>query len=280
MSSTSASAGNEVRALAARFGIRPTRSLGQHFLVDPNLARAIASDAEIGPGTRVVDVGAGLGSLTTALAEAGAAEVLAIEFDRRLIPALEEAVAPWPAVRVMHADATKLSWRETLGAGPWVFCANLPYNVGTSIVLDVLESAPAVQRLVVMVQREVGERLAARAGAEAYGAVSVHVAYRGHASLVRRVPPEVFWPRPNVGSVIVRIDRRASPPVAIDEERLWLVVDEAFAQRRKTMRNALRRLGMSIAEADGLLRDVGVDPFARPEALSLENFARIAEARG
>ena len=229
---------------------------------------------------RVVEVGAGLGSLTTALAEAGAAEVLAIEFDRALIPALEEAVAPWPAVRVVHADATKLSWSRTLGAVPWVLCANLPYNVGTSIVLDVLESAPVVERLVVMVQREVGERLAAHAGDEAYGAVSVHVAYRGHASLVRRVPPEVFWPRPSVGSVIVRIDRRESPPVAIDEERLWPVVDEAFAQRRKTMRNALRRLGMGLAEADALLRGVGIDPRARPEALSLEDFARVAGAGG
>jgi 16S rRNA (adenine1518-N6/adenine1519-N6)-dimethyltransferase len=280
VSSTSASAGNEVKALAARFGIRPTRSLGQHFLVDPNLARAIASDAEVGPGTRVVDVGAGLGSLTVALADAGAAEVLAIEFDRRLIPALEEAVASWPAVRVVDADATKLSWRETLGAGPWVLCANLPYNVGTSIVLDVLESAPVVERLVVMVQREVGERLAAPPGAEAYGAVSVHVAYWGHASLVRRVPREVFWPRPNVGSVIVRIDRRDAPPVAIDEDRLWPVVDEAFAQRRKTMRNALRRLGLDLAEADGLLGSVGVDPSARPETLSLEDFARVAGALG
>jgi 16S rRNA (adenine1518-N6/adenine1519-N6)-dimethyltransferase len=206
--------------------------------------------------------------------------VLAIEFDRALIPALEEAVAPWSAVRVVHADATKLSWMETLGVGPWIFCANLPYNVGTSIVLDVLESVPVVERLVVMVQREVGERLAAPPGDEAYGAVSVHVAYWGRASLVRRVPREVFWPRPSVGSVIVRIDRRAAPPVAIEEERLWPVVDEAFAQRRKTMRNALRRLGMGLADADALLRGVGIDPRARPESLSLGEFARVAGALG
>jgi 16S rRNA (adenine1518-N6/adenine1519-N6)-dimethyltransferase len=227
----------------------------------------------------VVEVGAGLGSLTTALADAGASEVVAIEFDRRLIAALEEAVEACPTVRVLHADATKLPWSRTLAAGPWILCANLPYNVGTSIVLDVLESAPSVERLVVMVQREVGERLAARPGTEAYGAVSLHVAYRARASLLRRVPPEVFWPRPTVGSVVVRMDRREAPPVAIDERRLWPVVDEAFAQRRKTMRNALRRLGMDLGQADSLLRSAGVDPFARPETLSLEDFAQVAEAR-
>jgi 16S rRNA (adenine1518-N6/adenine1519-N6)-dimethyltransferase len=267
-----------VRSLAERHGLRPSKALGQHFLTDPNLARAIVRDAGVGPGARVVEIGAGLGSLTTALADAGAAEVLAIEFDAGMIPALEEVTAARPTIRVLHADATKLDWPATLGGGSWVLCANLPYNVGTSIVLDVLQTAPTVQRLVVMVQREVGERLAARAGSEAYGAVSVRVAYHASAELVRKVPPTVFWPRPSVGSVIVRLARLTAPPVAVDETRLWRVVDEAFAQRRKTMRNALRRLGLEAADADEALASAGVDLAARPEELDLASFARVAEA--
>ena len=229
------------------------------------------------PGARVVEVGAGFGSLTVAIAAAGAADVLAIEFDRGLLPALEEIVAPWPAVRVLHADATKLDWPATLDDGSWVLVANLPYNVGTSIVLDVLAQAPMVGRLVVMVQREVGERLAAAAGEDAYGAVSVRVAYRATAKVVRRVPPEVFWPRPKVGSVIVRLDRPDAPPVDVDEARLWRVVGEAFAQRRKTMRNALRRLELDAGAADELLARCGIAPAARAEELSLADFARLAE---
>ncbi|MGE5225953.1 MAG: 16S rRNA (adenine(1518)-N(6)/adenine(1519)-N(6))-dimethyltransferase RsmA [Planctomycetaceae bacterium] len=267
-----------MRSLAGRHGVRPSKALGQHFLTDPNLSRAIARDAGVGPGTRVVEVGAGLGSLTTALADAGAAEVLAIEFDAGMIPALEEVASSRPSIRVLHADATKLDWPATLGEGTWALCANLPYNVGTSIVLDVLETATGVERLVVMVQREVGERLAARAGEDAYGAVSVRVAYRARAELVRKVPPTVFWPRPSVGSVIVRLTRLPAPPVAVEQARLWRVVDEAFAQRRKTMRNALRRLGLEAAEADRVLGEVGVDPAARPEVLDLAAFARLAEA--
>lgn len=264
-----------VRDLAARHGIRPSKALGQNFLTDTNLARAIVSDAEVGPGDRVVEVGAGLGSLTRAIAEAGPGRLLALEFDRSLLPALEEAVAGLP-VEVVHADATKLDWGLLLGEGPWVLCANLPYNVGTTIVLDVLQRVPQVTRLVVMLQREVGERLVASPGEEAYGAVSVKVAYRSRARLVRSVPPEVFWPRPSVGSVIVRLDRLGSPPVQVDEGSLWRLVGEAFSQRRKTMRNALRRLG--VPEPDALLASCGLQPAVRPEQLGLEEFARLAEA--
>ena len=279
VSSTSPSAGSaSVRALAAAHGIHPVKSLGQNFLIDPNLARAITRDAGIGPGVRVVEIGAGLGSLTLALAEAGAEEVLAIEFDRALIPALNQVVAASPTVRVLHADATKLEWPATLGDGSWVCCGNLPYNVGTSIVVAVVEHAPTVERLVVMLQREVAERLVATpAQRGAYGAVSVHVAYRARAEIVRLVPPEVFWPRPAVGSAVVRIERLARPLVDADEAQLWHVVDTAFEQRRKTMRNALRRLGCSRNDADDVLAEAGIDPRARPETLGVEAFARIAE---
>jgi 16S rRNA (adenine1518-N6/adenine1519-N6)-dimethyltransferase len=264
-----------LRALADRHGIQPKRSLGQHFLIDPNLARAIAADAGVGPGDRVVEIGAGLGSLTRALAEAGA-EVLAVEVDPSLISALEESVSGLDRVRVLHTDATDPEWQDALDGDGWVLAANLPYNVATHLVLDTLRDVPRVGRLVVMVQREVGERLVAAPGESAYGIPSVRVAYRAEGSLVRRVPPSVFWPRPKVESVIVRLVRRDEPAVGVDERRLWAVVDAAFGERRKTMRNALRRLGLEGEIADELLGAADVDPSARGETLSLEEFARIA----
>ena len=266
-----------IRDLAARHGIRPTKSLGQNFLIDPNLARAIAADAEVGPGDAVVEIGAGLGSLTVALAAAGAA-VRAIEFDRTLLPALEEATAGLDGVQIVHADAMKVDWATELASGRWTVCANLPYNVAVPLVLTILERAPTVVRIVVMVQREVGERFAATPGQEGYGAVSVRVAYRAMATIVRRVPASVFWPRPKVASVVVRFDRLDAPPVDAEPERLWRVVDAGFAERRKTMRNALRRLGLDLAGADAVLASCGVASTARAEELDLATFAAIAEA--
>ena len=263
-----------LRDLAARHGVRPSRSLGQNFLLDPNLARAIAAESGVGAGDHVVEVGAGLGSLTLALAATGA-EVLAIEFDRGIVSALREVVAELTNVTVLEADAMKISWSETLGSGRWAMCSNLPYNVAVPIVLTMLEDS-RVDRFVVMVQREVGERLVAGPGEEGYGAVSLRVAYRGSAMLVRRVAPEVFWPRPKVASVVVRIERLASPPVRVDEAELWRFVDAGFAQRRKTMRNALRRIG--VGDAGGLLASCGVAPNARAEELDLATFSRLAGA--
>ena len=267
-----------IRELAARHGIRPSKALGQHFLIDPNLARALAADADVGGGDRVVEVGAGFGSLTLALAATGA-EVLAIEFDRGLVGALGEVVGASPRVRVLHDDAMRLDWRAVLGdAGSWTLAANLPYNVATPLLLDLLAGSPSIERFVVMVQREVGERLAASPGDDGYGAVSLKVAYRATATILRKVPPEVFWPRPTVASVVVRLERRASPPVEVDEPRLWRLVDAGFAERRKTMRNALRRLGLSVGDAERALAAAGIAPNARAEELDLEAFARLAEA--
>lgn len=234
------------------------------------------ADAGVGPGDRVVEIGAGLGSLTAALAGAGA-EVHAVEFDRTLMPALEEVTARMSGVTLRHADAAKIDWAAELASGPWIMCSNLPYNIAVPLVLTMLQEAPAVTRFVVMVQREVGERLAAGPGEEAYGAVSVRVAYRARASVVRRVPPAVFWPRPKVASVVVRIDRLAAPAVDVDPARLWRVVDAGFAERRKTMRNAIRRLGFTVEAAAEVLAACGVSPNARAEELGLETFAAIAE---
>jgi 16S rRNA (adenine1518-N6/adenine1519-N6)-dimethyltransferase len=277
---TGASAGlgaGAIRDLATRHGIRPTKSLGQHFLIDPNLARAIVADAGVAPGDRVVEIGAGLGSLTVALAAAGA-RVRAIEFDRMLIPALEEATAGLDGVEIVHADAMKVDWAAELASETWTVCANLPYNVAAPLVLTILEQAPTVGLAVVMVQREVGERFAATPGQEGYGAVSVRVAYRAAATIVRRVPASVFWPRPKVASVVVRLDRLDTLPVGADPERLWRVVDAGFAERRKTMRNALRRIGLDLAAADAVLASCGVASSARAEELDLATFAAIGEA--
>jgi 16S rRNA (adenine1518-N6/adenine1519-N6)-dimethyltransferase len=235
------------------------------------------AEAGVKRGHRVLEIGAGLGSLTVALAATGA-EVLAVEFDRALVPALDEAVGDLANVRVLNADAMKVDWARELGDGRWTMCSTLPYNIAVPIVLDLLELAPAVDRLVVTVQREVGERLAAKPGQHRYGAVSVRVAYRALAEVVRRVPPSVFWPRPKVDSVVVRLDRLEAPAVAVDPDRLWLVIDAGFAQRRKTMRSALRRLGLDAASATALLERCGVAPDARAEELGLEALAAIAEA--
>src|SRR3954454_3187312 len=275
-SSTSRSPGSP-RALLARHGVEPSKALGQHFLIDPNLASAIAADTGAGPGDAVVEIGAGLGALTIALAERGAERVLAIEFDRALVPALRSVVADHPGIEVLPADATKVDWGAVLDDGPWIGCGNLPYNVGTAIVLSLLERAPMVRRLVVMVQREVAERLVAAPGdPEGFGPTSLRVAYRADATIVRAVPASVFWPRPSVASSVVRFERLGRPPVHVDEAVLWRVVDEAFAQRRKTMRAALRRLGVD--DPDPALAHAGVDPSARPQELDLSSFARIAEA--
>jgi 16S rRNA (adenine1518-N6/adenine1519-N6)-dimethyltransferase len=252
--------------------------LGQNFLADPNVARAIAADAGAGPGERFLEVGAGLGSLTLALAEAGA-EVLAVETDRRLLPALEEALAGVAGVRVAQADAMRADWPSLLGDERWRMASNLPYNVAVPVLLDLLASAPRVDPFLVMVQREVGERLAAGPGQAAYGAVSLKVAYRAEVRVVRRVGPSVFWPEPKVESIVLRLDRRA-PPVDTPPEELFRLVDEGFAQRRKMMAAALVRLGLERDEAQAALERAGLDPRARAETLGLEEFARLAETIG
>ena len=232
------------------------------------------ADAGVGVGDRVLEVGAGLGSLTIALAEAGC-RVLAVEFDRRVVPALREVVGDHAGVRVEQIDATRADWRALLGEGSWSMVSNLPYNISVPLVLELLETVPRVHRYLVMVQREVGERLTAGPGAPGYGPVSLRVAYRARTELVRRVPGGVFWPRPSVDSVLVRLDPQP-PPVGVGPEVLFRLVEEGFAERRKTMTNALRRLGLELGDASRLLTSAGVPPSTRAEDLGLEAFARVA----
>jgi 16S rRNA (adenine1518-N6/adenine1519-N6)-dimethyltransferase len=266
-----------IRALARRHGITPRKSLGQHFLIEPSLARRIVALADIGEGDHVVEVGPGLGSLTVALAEAGAS-VVAVEVDPKLVPAVEEATARWAdRVAVLQADAMTIDWSEALRDGEaWKMVANLPYNVSVPVVMRVLEEEPRISRLLVMVQKEVGERLAAEPGDEQFGAVSLRVAYRATARVARRVARSVFWPQPNVDSVLALLERRP-PPVDGDPGRLFELIAVAFGQRRKTMKNALVRLGLSPATAVDVLGRAGIDPSVRPEQLGLPEFAELVK---
>jgi 16S rRNA (adenine1518-N6/adenine1519-N6)-dimethyltransferase len=206
--------------------------------------------------------------------------VVAVEFDRGVVAALREVVGGMRNVEIVEADAMRLDWGGLLHDGPWILCANLPYNIATPLLLDVLSDAPRVVRAIVMVQREVGERLAASPGDRGYGAVSVRVAARARATIVRKVSATVFWPRPTVASVVVSIERLAQPPVDPDDERLWRVVDAGFAERRKTMRNALRRLGLDVTTAGDVLTANGLSTSVRAEELGLADFVAIAADLG
>lgn len=262
----------EAIELLERHGLSPSRALGQNFLVDPNTIRRIVRLADVQPGEPVVEIGAGLGSLTLGLADAGA-EVTAVEVDRHLLPALREVVEP-RGVRVVAGDALALDWSGTLaGHDRWSLVANLPYNVATPLVCDLLDGVPAITRMLVMVQREVGERLAARAGDDAYGIPSVKVSYWATAQVVGRVPPTVFLPQPRVESALVRIDRRPSPAVDADPERLFALVRTAFGQRRKMLRRSLAGLVEPKA-----FEEAGIRPDARPEELSIEDWGRLTDA--
>ncbi len=267
-----------ISELLDRHDLRLSRALGQNFLADPNTARRIVRVAGVEAGDRVLEIGPGIGSLTVALAEAGAS-VTALELDRHMMPALEEVVADLPNVRVVQGDALTddLTALIVEQPGDWKLVANLPYNVATPMVARVLEEAPTVGSLLVMVQREVGERLAAPAGGKDYGAISVKVAYYGEAKVVGAVPRTVFIPPPNVDSVLIRIVRHAAPPVAVPSpEALFVLVRTGFAQRRKMLRRALQPvLGARTIE---VLEQAGVDPQARAESLDLEAWASVARA--
>lgn len=260
----------DVVELLDRHGLRPSRALGQNFVADPNTVRRIARLAAVGPGDRVVEIGAGLGSLTLALAETGAS-VTAVELDRYLLPVLRSVVEP-SGVRVVEGDALALDWASVLSHGSgWVLVANLPYNVATPLVLDLLDDVPQIARMLVMVQREVAERLAADVGDEAYGAVSVKVAYWAEASVVARVPASVFVPKPNVESALVSIVRRSAPAVDVDRARLFALVRAGFATRRKMLRRALA--GMV---DETVFACAGVRPESRAEELDVEAWGRLA----
>lgn len=251
-------------------GLAPRRDLGQNFVADPNTVRRIAALARVGPGDHIVEIGAGLGSLTLALAETGA-DVTAVEVDRGVVPVLRSVVADLDNVTVVEADATSADWVELLGAQhDWALVANLPYNVATPLVCDLLDDVPAVTSMLVMVQKEVAERFAAGPGSKQYGAVSVKIAYWGTAKVVATVPASVFVPRPNVESALVRIDRHDPP--ATEPDLLFELVKQAFGQRRKMLRRSLS--GVVTPEQ---FAAAGVAPQDRPEQLGLAAWCRLAD---
>ena len=266
---------SQVQDLLGRHGIRPSRALGQNFVTDPNTVRRIARLAGVGPGDRVAEIGPGLGSLTLALVETGAS-VVAVEADRHLIPVLDETVGG-RGVRVVHADALTLDWSSLLGPDPgWVLVANLPYNVATPLVADLLDGVPQVARMLVMVQREVGERLSAGPGQAAFGAVSVKVSYWADAKVVGRVPASVFHPRPNVESALVEIRRRPAPavsPEVASADEIFRLVRAGFATRRKMLRRSLAG-----AVGPDAFAAAGVAPDGRAEDLAVGDWGRLAEA--
>ena len=268
----------EIRTLATELDVTPTKKLGQNFVVDANTVRKIVQVAQVAPGERVVEVGPGLGSLTLAILEAGAS-VTAVEIDHRLAERLPRTAAAHGvadgALTVVDADALRIT---ELPGDPVVLVANLPYNVSVPVLLHFLETFPGLERGVVMVQAEVGERLAAPPGSKIYGAPSVKAAWYGPWRLAGTVSRQVFWPVPNVDSVLVAFRRDPEPRGdEVLRRRTFQIVDAAFQQRRKMLRQALSAvLGGTAAEASALLERAGVAPTARGEELSIEDFVRIA----
>jgi 16S rRNA (adenine1518-N6/adenine1519-N6)-dimethyltransferase len=270
----------EVRRLAANLGVRPTKALGQNFVHDPNTVRRIVRAAGVDPGDVVVEVGPGLGSLTLGLLPE-AAIVYAVEIDPVLAGALPSTVAAYAPghadrLRVLHRDALRLTAGD-LADEPTALVANLPYNVAVPVVLHLLAVLPGLRHGLVMVQKEVADRLTAVPGSKVYGVPSVKLAWYAQARQAGRVPPSVFWPVPNVDSGLVAFTRR-QPPDA-DRAAVFAVVDAAFAQRRKTLRAALAGWAGSPAAAAAVLTAAGIDPGTRGEALTVQQFAAIARAR-
>lgn len=251
--------------------MRPSKSLGQNFVVDPNTIRKVVSVAEVGADDHVLEIGAGAGSLTLGLA-AAARRVTAVEFDRALHPVLREVLAGAPNVEVVHADATKLEW-ASVDAGALV--ANLPYNIATPLVLDALQGAPSLRTLTVMTQREAGERLAAGPGSKAYGHVSVVAAFYADAAVAAPISRKVFYPEPNVDSVLVRLVRRRGGRDGVDPERVFSLTRAAFSQRRKTLKSSLSAAVADPERVPDALRAVGLAPTARPEELGIEEWLAL-----
>lgn len=271
---------SDIRELCAQLNIRPTKTLGQNFVNDPGTVRKIVRNAGVQAGEQVLEIGPGLGSLTLALLEAGA-QVSAVEIDPPLaqaLPTTAQARFPEAKLQVFTADALTITGPESIGgATPVRLVANLPYNVAVPIVLTVLEKLPSIQTVLVMVQAEVADRLAATPGNKIYGVPSAKVAWYANARRTLTIGRNVFYPVPNVDSALVKIERRPQPDTAATREQVFAVVDAAFAQRRKTLRQALAGLAGSAGAAQEALERAGVSPTARGETLDIDQFSAVAQ---
>jgi 16S rRNA (adenine1518-N6/adenine1519-N6)-dimethyltransferase len=271
----------DIRELAAALDLRPTKKRGQNFVIDPNTVERIVRLAELPVGAPVLEIGPGLGSLTLALLEAGH-EVIAVEIDEVLARQLPLTVAARlperaDALTVVTADALHVT---ELPGQVEALVANLPYNVSVPVLLHFLERFPEIGRMLVMVQKEVADRLAAPPGSRVYGTPSVKARWYGEVDLVGTIGRTVFWPEPNIDSGLVRVVRGAPPPCSVDRERVFAVIDAAFGQRRKSLRGALGQFAGSPDRAESALRSAQIDPTARGETLDVVAFARLAEALG
>lgn len=264
------------RHILKTFGIRMSKRLGQNFLVDESVVAEIVRAAQLQAGDRVLEIGPGIGTLTQALAETGA-DVVAVELDKKLPEILAKTLAPYENVRIVQGDILKVDI-ESLVQGPFKVVANLPYYITTPILMTLLERRLPATKLVTMVQREVAERMTATPGGKSYGALSVAVQYYTRPRVVTPVPARSFIPAPEVESTVVCCDVREQPPVETDETLFFRVVKAAFSQRRKTLANAIKTMGIPAQTLEAALERAGIDGRRRGETLALEEFAAIANA--
>jgi len=259
--------------LMDRYQIKPSKSLGQNFVIDPNTIHKIIREARIQLGDQILEIGPGFGSLTSELAKFG--KVVAIEFDRFLLPGLTEVITSHGVeekVEIIHADAMKIPWTQFLleREGTWKMISNLPYNIASPLLITMLEEAPQIEEIFVMVQKEVAERFAATPGTNAYGIPSVKSQYWSEVSLISKVSPAVFYPAPRVDSALLQFKRRTMP-MPVNLSTFNGIVRNAFTHRRKMLRKSI---GRGIAQST--FADANVDPRSRPEELSVKNWVDLA----
>lgn len=267
-----------VHYICKRFDIKMSKKLGQNFLIKRGIVDEIVHAAELTPGEPVLEVGPGIGTLTQGLAQSGA-DVTAIELDRRLLEVLDTTLASYDNVRIVHGDVLKLDVPTIMNHKPFKVVANLPYYITTPIIMSLLESKLTIERLVVMVQKEVALRMVAQPGTKDYGALSVAVQYYTEPDIVLDVPPKSFLPAPAVTSSVIRCVLRDKPPVdVIDEKLFFRVVKAGFAQRRKTFANTMKTTGLSKDRIEELLAKANIDGQRRGETFTLQEFADVANA--
>lgn len=267
-----------VHYICKRFDIKMSKKLGQNFLIKRGIVDEIVHAAELTVGEPVLEVGPGIGTLTQGLAQSGA-DVTAIELDRRLLEVLDTTLASYDNVRIIYGDVLKLDVPTIMNHKPFKVVANLPYYITTPIIMSLLESKLPIERLVVMVQKEVALRMVAKPGTKDYGALSVAVQYYTEPDIVLDVPPKSFLPAPAVTSSVIRCILRDKPPVdVIDEKLFFRVVKAGFAQRRKTFANTMRTTGLSKEQIDDILVKANIDGQRRGETFSLQEFADVANA--
>ena len=267
-----------VHYICKRFDIKMSKKLGQNFLIKRGIVDEIVHAAELTVGEPVLEVGPGIGTLTQGLAQSGA-DVTAIELDRRLLEVLDTTLASYDNVRIIHGDVLKLDVLTIMNHKSFKVVANLPYYITTPIIMSLLESKLPIERLVVMVQKEVALRMIAKPGTKDYGALSVAVQYYTEPDIVLDVPPKSFLPAPAVTSSVIRCVLRDKPPVdVIDEKLFFRVVKAGFAQRRKTFSNTMKTTGLTRDRIEELLAKANIDGQRRGETFTLQEFADVANA--